>query len=321
MRTERYHVCFGCFARQVRLGACVRCGSPNVANLRDAEARARVLSRIDAAGRERAAIVERSGWELQVILAGVVVGGVALGLQMALEARGAGFVAALVGVGLFAALVARWHAKGTRDDAEVIRAVTPRLECVDRTRAAVGDAPQAIARVQGRVRVTRPVEAPVSGRACAAARVTGMAFGAVDDAVCGAFELVDAHGAVVARFDGTDAAVDIPTGEPAVRPEVMGPLRAFLDERLVFQEGARVSLDEALLVDGDLVTLEGPAEDGIVAEGYRESRTLKVFRGTSEWPVVLRLEADEARVRVAVEEATEGAEAERRDEAATRGRR
>lgn len=322
MRTERYHVCLGCFARQVRLDACARCGGRDLVDLRAPAGRAFVAERIASAGRERVVRVKRSGMEVWVIMVGALFGAAVLWLEAVTVGSAALIIATFVAILAVTSFLGRWFAdrEGDSDDA-VLRSVTPRLECVDRVRAEAGPPPLAIARVRGRVRVTRAVEAPVSGRRCAAARVTGAAFGDVDDAVCGAFELVDAQGAVVARFDGTSAAVDVPAAEPTDPTEAEGALRAFLGERMVHRSGARVSLGESVIVDGDCVTLEGPAEDGIVAEGYRESRAVKVFRGTGAWPVLVRREGGEARVRVDVATAPAAAEPEARAEAARRGRR
>lgn len=323
MRTERYLVCLGCFARQVRLDACARCGRRELIDLRAPAGRAFVAERIAAASRERVVRVKRSGTEVWVIILGALFGTAVLWLEAVTVGSAALIIATFVSILAVTSFLGRWFADREGDsDAALLRSVTPRLECVDRVRAESGDPPRAIARASGRVRVTRAVEAPVSGRRCAAARVTGTAFGAVDDAVCGAFELLDAQGAVVARFDGAGAAVDVPAGDPAEPVEAEGALRAFLGERMVHRPGARVSLGESVIVDGDHVTLEGPAEDGIVAEGYRESRAVKVFRGTGAWPVVLRREGGEARVRVAME-ADFAAEVEpaARAEGARRGRR
>jgi len=323
VRTDRYHVCLGCFARQVRLDACARCGRRELIDLRSPTGRSFVAERIAAASRARALRAERSGVQGNVVAFGVLFGGLALCLQSTALSGAVMIAGTFLSIVAVTLILARWVGDGDGDpDAAVVRSVTPRLECVDRVRAEAGAPPRAIARVQGRVRVTRPVEAPVSGRRCAAARVTGSAFGAVDDAVCGAFELLDPQGAVVARFDGAGAAVDVPTGDPAEPVEAEGALRAFLGERLVHRPEARVSVGEGVIVDGDCVTLEGPADDGIVAEGYRESRAVKVFRGSGPWPVVMRREGEEARVRVEAEAVSAAAVApEAQVEEARRARR
>lgn len=325
MRGERHHVCTGCFARQVRLDACARCGRQGLLDLRVPADRDAVAARVAAEASRRAARARQGRRELQVIMMGAAVGGVAL-LSHVAPVVSLNIVTALVLAGL---MVGTYWVTGflrslaDAPDAAVLRAVTPRLESVDRVRAEAIGPPRALARVTGRVRVTRPVEAPVSGRPCAAARVTGTAFGAVDDAVCGSFEVLDARGGVVARFDGAGVAVDVPVGDAAVSEGAGGALRAFLDERLVYQEGARVSLGEALIVDGDLVTLEGPAGDAVVAEGYRENRAVKVFAGTGAWPVALRREEEPApRVRVDVAaDADARVEAGREDDGARAARR
>jgi hypothetical protein len=318
VRGERRHVCAACFARQVHLDACARCGGA-LLDLRVPGDRAAVAERIAAEARHRAARTRQSGRELQVIVMGAVIGGGGLLLSMASGLGDLWFALAML-AGLVVMPLLLWavtHRIADEPDGAVLRSVTPRLESVDRVRAEAGAPPRARARATGRVRVTRPVEAPVSGRPCAAARVTGMAFGVVDDAVCGAFELLDAQGAVVARYDGAGVAVDVSVGDATVSEGAGDALRAFLDERMVYQDGARVSLGEAVIVDGDLVTLEGPADDAVVAAGYRETRAVKAFAGTGAWPVVLRRD-EEPTPRVRVDVTAEGAEAVGAEEAVRR---
>lgn len=317
MRSERYWVCLGCFARQVQLDACVRCGARDLVDVRSPTGRAAVARRVASTGRARADRAAQNGRELQAVMLGVALGGALLLLQLAAGmgsavSRATMFMALLVpAVGISAV---RWL--GRRSDGATLRAVTPRLECVDRVRAEALEAPRALAEVSGTVRVIRAVEAPLSGVACAAARIAGSAFGAVDDAVCGAFELLDAQGAVVARFDGEGAAVDVAVGAAAAAESPR--LWRFLDERMVLADGVRASVGEALIGDGDRLTLTGPADDAVVAEGYRERRVMKVFRGSGAWPVRLRREADAVTgVRVAADEPAEAVATERRDAEAT----
>ena len=310
MRGERFHVCLGCFARQVRLDACVRCGSRALVDLRTPAGRAEVAGRAAETAREREVLAEQSGREAAALVVGVAIGGVALLVQVAAGVGGVMLAPTALAVAVIVPLLALAMLRRRGADDAALLAMTPRLECADRVRAEAAEPPRALARVTGRVRVTRAVVGPLSGRPCAAAGVAGSAFGEVDDAVCGAFELLDAQGAVVARYGGEGASVDVPLGEATVRDGAEGGLREFLDARMVYREGARVSVAEGAVLDGDLVTLEGPADDAVVAEGYRESRAVKVFRGTAAWPVTVRREAEPpTRVRVdPVEDAREVAE-------------
>lgn len=291
MRSERWWVCLRCFARQVRLDACVRCGATDLVDLRTPSGRATLAQHTALAAQERELVAEQSGREALALAIGVGLGGVVLLAQLAAGIDSTLLIPTALLAGLLAPLFVLALLRRRDPDPSRLLAMAPRLECADRIRAEVAAAPLPLTRVTGRVRITRGVRAPVSGTPCAAARIQGVAFGEVDDALCGAFDLLDAHGNVIARYDGGSAWVDVPLGPEQLIERVEGPLREFLDERMVHREGGRAILAEGTVREGARVTLEGPAEDGMITEGYRNSRAVKIFRGTAAWPVALRAEA------------------------------
>lgn len=341
MRTQRAWLCLDCLARQVRLDACVRCGGDRLVDLRTPAGRSEA-DHVRAAKAQARAVTSTSlrSWldrddtavfEYLPIYCVVVAGAIAAGIfwvvyddtwrQMAGGARGPlGQALAWVGVLLWPlfAVAASWIAvtRPARDEG----ATPARMEVADRTRAEA-PAPN-VATARGRVRVLDAVTAPLSGEAVAAARLHGDASGGdVDDAVCGRFEVLDAQGQVVARVEEGACAVELGTTEVVAGIEAdRASLWSFLTTLGLASHDGRFLLGETALRDGDEVALEGPADEELVADGYRGRRAIPVFRGAANAPVWVRA-ADAPRVRVELEgEGAEGHALEAADDEAARRR-
>lgn len=138
----------------------------------------------------------------------------------------------------------------------------------------------------GTVRVTRPALSPLS-TSCAAWRVRGrVPRTVIDDAGVGAFDVVR-DGRVVARVRAADALLDLGAGPRPTSRQLDGRLATFLAERDGLPPDGRAHLSETLLRDGDAVEVIGVADEAVLASGYRESRTVPLFR---DWPTIRKLE-------------------------------
>lgn len=197
---------------------------------------------------------------------------------------------------------------GARDTMRDVRSnpgrFWPRLDVIEVPAVAAKGA----GRVEGRVRALRPITSPMHDTPCVAVRVAGDSdAGAIDDAECAAFELVDDDDQTLARFEGGSAAVDLAVdASTAVRARPEGALRRFLTARveLSTQDEARVA--ESTLRAGEWASLEGPCTEVVEATGYRGARPVKVFRGAPGQPVVV---SATTRVRIAADDDARDAEA------------
>ncbi len=235
------------------------------------------------AARDSALREQEGAWKWEALGGGV-------GLVIAASQAGWVVGAALAAVCGGAYLVrAGWKSRGggsgdTGAAGERSDLAFPAIGCVE-----AGAVPGSFTHVAGRVRCVTPTHGPVSGLPCAAARVKGSAAGgAVDDAVCGEFDLVDAGGAVVARVREGVAKVDISLKVLSVMKALPEVTRRFLDARMLLRSDERATLGEARIEDGDTVTCEGPCEAEPTGAAYRQSRAVVVYRGTSAHPVVVR---------------------------------
>lgn len=317
MRTDRAWVCLDCLGRQPPSAACARCGGARLVDHRTPAGRSeatrvrgeRAVARLVGSGDWRSRLFNREGGH-ETTPQQVVVGSLlsiaeilfcvfhptwkalAGGEQGALLAALAWLTPfALV----FATLAVVW-VLFTRPATDG-RPTPASMESVDGAQAEplVGS----FAAVSGRVRVRDAVVAPLSGEAVAAARLLGTASGgAVDDALCGAFDVIDAQGELVARVEPGVAAVSLDVAAATAGDEFAHEaLWAFLATLGLCSQEGRFSLAEAALRDGDAVTVEGVAADDVTPDGYRGTRAVKVFRGTAERPTCVR-RAEEPRVRV-----------------------
>ena len=290
MRTDHRHICLRCLRRQPERRSCAGCRHEVLADTAAAEGRAAVLARLqkeadeiqaarDAALRKQ----EHPSLKWEALGGGV---GLVVAASQAHWAVGAALAAVFGGAYL---AHTRWESRRARaGDTGAAEARSdlafPEIRCVGEDAV-----PGSFTRVAGRVRCVTPTYGPLSGLPCAAARVKGTtAGGAVDDAVCGEFDLVDAGGAVAARIREGVAKVDISLKVLSVMKALPEVTRRFLDARMLLRSDERATLGEARIEDGDTVTCEGPCEAEPTGAAYRQSRAVVVYRGTSAHPVVVR---------------------------------
>lgn len=297
-RTDRGHVCLRCLARQPELERCARCGSEELLDMSSPSARELLVR--DVAQRGQRAL------DARVFELGVRIALLALAMLVSLGLVALGLAQpspwlALVASGVIAAAVLARLIVAARDTMRDVRSnpgrFWPLLDVIE----APAVATEGEGRVAGRVRALRSITSPIHDTPCVAVRVAGDSdAGAIDDADCAAFELVDDDDQTVARFEGGSAAVELAvdaTTASRARPD--GALRRFLTARveLSTQDEARVA--EAVLRAGEWVSLEGPCVEVVEATGYRGARPVKVFRGAPERPVVVSVTS---RVRVAIDD-------------------
>ncbi|NOY91850.1 MAG: hypothetical protein GXP55_11690 [Deltaproteobacteria bacterium] len=142
--------------------------------------------------------------------------------------------------------------------------------------------------LEGVVRAEATLSSPLAHQACVAYRLVGHGpVGVVNDAAGSSFMLETDDG-VTTRVEASRCTLDVPVVDS---PRVLRPDRAltrFLERRGVFPERGPLQLAEALLRDGDRVTVEGAATEAEQANGYRDRRALRVLRETSETPLRIR---------------------------------
>lgn len=291
MRTDHRHICLRCLYRQPEARTCALCGHEALADTAATDGRAAVLARFEErADKDRAARGAEPG-KAEGVMGEWAWKGALVIITGAAPFVGLGGVAVLVGI--FAVMFIAhvfWMPGGrfaggreARDGARSDLAY-PELGWVE-----ARPVPGSFTSVVGRVRCVKSVNGPVSGLPCAAVRVKGStAGGAVDDALCGEFDLFDAHGEVVARVRKGVASVDIPVEAPKPLRALTEATQRFLQARMLLRSDGRATLGEARVEDGDVVTCEGPSEAEPAAATYRENRVVPVYRGTSAHPVVVR---------------------------------
>jgi hypothetical protein len=122
--------------------------------------------------------------------------------------------------------------------------------------------------------------------------------------VCGSFEVLADDGSVIARVEGQHFAVDLLVEEHATGATSSVSDRDFFAQRGARFEAPAPAVHEAVLRDGDRVTLSGPARDVLESSGFRGSRSISVFRGEGSYPITVRAVPSE-RVRVALDTPSE----------------
>lgn len=147
--------------------------------------------------------------------------------------------------------------------------------------------PSEVAR--GVIRLLAPASSPLSHTPCAVFRIVGEGpLGPIDDGGGVAFEVVAEDGEVF-RVDPHPACVELDVADapaPVIRPD--DDLARFLTRRGVFPERGPVRLREAVLMDGDPVSILGVVEPLREEDGYRESRTVRLIRERPGAPLVIR---------------------------------
>jgi hypothetical protein len=290
MRTDRRHICLRCLYRQPGRRTCALCGHEALADTAATADRAAVLARLEERVNKDRAAGDEPG-EADGVMGEWALKGVGVILTGALAFVGWGGVAVLAGIfGVMFMTLVFWRpggrfagGGGAREGAGADLAY-PEIGCVE-----ANVAPGSFTSVVGRVRCVKAVNGPVSGLPCAAVRVKGStAGGAVDDALCGEFDLLDGDGEVVARVRKGVASVDIPVEAPKPLTTLTDATPRFLQARMLLRSDGRATLGEARVEDGDEVTCEGPSEAEPAAATYRENRAVPVYRGTSARPVIVR---------------------------------
>ncbi len=304
MRTDQTMLCTRCAVRFSPAKRCPRCGGARLHDLRRAHERKTALPLLRAVASNRAEwlaeTVERvlvgyvrwgfalltgvafvAGWvETSATAGGVLVACLAAIAQVVL-------VVALVGVVSAISVLARVFSAVARPLGRA-GAASPARRQVLPLPAPVAAATTERQSFTGRVRCRTPLLSPVGHERCAAFRIVGDApGGAIDDAGIAPFEVIGEDGAVcvVAECVGT-VSLELESPARTVRPDEA--LRAFLDERGAYSELGAVRLAEAVLREGEAVTVEGVADDTVRADGYRDSRIVRVLRDVPGAPLVIR---------------------------------
>lgn len=271
--------CAACSIRFAPMTRCPRCGGDGVVDLRDPRRRLELLRALyrKASPRERTG---RKGL-------GAMAGGASGGFLTYLLVTGSGIGDAVAG-GLLAGLGAAALYAFVRPLGRLLHEFTLLDGAAHQLNRAARLAPYAVTLGGagqwvdgvGTVRALRPVTAPVSGRRCAAYRIAGKGpSGVIDDADVGQIEIVGRFGCV--RVDG-DALLKLEV-EREPEPASVGPaLEAFLRARGAFPTGAEVRLAEAVLLDGDRVSVQGAGEARVVARGMRAEEEVLVLA----WPQI-----------------------------------
>ena len=136
----------------------------------------------------------------------------------------------------------------------------------------------------GAVRAREPVVAPLSGERCVAYRLVGLGpRGAIDDACAAVLDVVLDDGATL-EVDAQLATIDIEP--PTAISEWSAPATEWLRARGV-AEGDPLHVREAVLRDGERVTVSGVPEDAVRGTGLRGSERVVVVRDRAGAPLVI----------------------------------
>jgi len=304
MRTDQTMLCTRCAVRFPPAKRCPRCGDSRLHDLRRAHDRKTALPLLRAVASSRAdwlaeaverALVAYVRWGFALITAvAFVVGGLETssmsgGFLVAMLAAIAQIVVvvALVGISSVISVLARVFAAITRPLGRSGPARPVRRQVLPLP-APVAAATTERKRFHGRVRCSSPLISPVGHERCVAFRIVGDAPGGViDDAGMTPFEVVreDESVCVIAESVGT-IAIEPDSAARTVRPD--DALRAFLDERGAYSELGAVRLAEAIVREGDHIIVDGVADDTLRADGYRDSRVVRVLRDVPGAPLVIR---------------------------------
>jgi hypothetical protein len=257
--------CAECAVRFAPLPRCPRCGTPAVYDLREPKARSELVRLLYRSGAPRDRSHALGGGAVVTASGGVMAALLALGSDLG-NAIGGGLLALVAGVALYATVGG--IAKLIIDDRKLDRVPysikrAARLHPIALRGGGEGERVEGI----GVIRVLRSVTAPLSGRRCAAYRIVGEGpSGVIDDAEIGELEIVGTWGC--ARIDGAGLiglAVDDTPERAPVGPE----LEAFLRARGVCPSDAEAYLAEALVLEGDRVSVRGAGEARLVTRGLR----------------------------------------------------
>lgn len=303
MRTDQTMLCTRCAVRFAPAKRCPRCGGAHLHDLRRAHDRKTALPLLRAVASSRVewltdaverVLVGYVRWGFGLVtFAAFIVGRVELSstggavLIAGLAAVAQVFVVVVL-VGLVSAIsvIVRIVAAIARPFGRE-RASKPGRRQVLPLPAPVAAATTERQRFAGRVRCRSPLMSPVGHERCAAFRIVGDAPGGViDDSGIAPFEIVGEDGevCVVAEAVGT-VSLELENSARTVRPD--DALRMFLDERGAYCELGVVRLAEAVLQEGDRVVVDGVADDTLRADGYRDSRIVRVLRDVPGAPLVI----------------------------------
>ncbi len=163
----------------------------------------------------------------------------------------------------------------------------------------------AVARARGRARVTRPLKAPLSGRACVYYQLSARRHGArletilADEKSSAEFTVEDASGALRVAPVGAVVLADPPMPQIICRlEELPEPVRAAIARHVGrIEEWHRtidVEVSELLLVADSTVEVcalmrSEPSSDPRAAGSYRETPQLPVARSRPMTPLILSL--------------------------------
>ncbi len=305
MRTDRTTICAACALRLPSGASCPRCGGTDLYDMTRPRARSAALAALRRWARP--AGLRRLGDGLERLVLGYLRYGVGTVCALAavvgllLEGSlGAALTAAVLALGvqvmvfgtgalLFGLCNLLWTVFGWLVSA--VRGASGEKARHGRFRLLPGDPPELPAvrteRVRGRVRVAEPVPSPLGHEPCAAFRLVGEGpFGPVDDAGGTTFEVAGEEGGARVVLGSGAVEVDVPETPRIVRPD--RDLERFLAERGLYPDRGPVRLAESVLRDGDLVEVEGQAEEVTAVDGYRDARRVRVFRDKPGAPLVIR---------------------------------
>jgi hypothetical protein len=265
-----------CERRIARADRCPRCGADAIRDLRSADDRARVWRAL-----ERPALATIIWPSAALVLGGLVLWPALLAALVAIAAGGGG--GAMIMLLLFVVPLALGRSLAHRSSASPEdRSPAGILPLIPLPPTLGPGEPLRTAR--GRVHVLRAVVSP-SGTSCAAWQGVGVGPGGpIDDAGIGVFEVWDG-GRAVAIVDIPDALVDVgPLADP-VAVTVAGAVADWLRVRGPLPYGARCSLAEGVLLDGDHVEVIGRATDTAAGDGLRTMHEVLVFQS---WATIRR---------------------------------
>lgn len=136
----------------------------------------------------------------------------------------------------------------------------------------------------GTVRAREPLVAPLCGEQCVAYRLVGQGpRGAIDDACGAVLDVVLDDGATL-EVDAQLAAIDI--APSTTISEWIAPATTWLRARGI-AEGDPLRVREALLRDGERVTVSGVPEDAVRGTGLRGSERVVSVRDRAGAPLVI----------------------------------